>query len=423
MPLNSMLERLGSWNSRMNGLPRKGMLVATTMLLTWLTVVLAPLCWPFILALLFSMMLEPLVRMVVTHMRRVKVPRGLVTLVAMALLFGILGVGLFALVSRLLHEVVSLARSTPVFVNWLSNTLIPQLKGLYQQYSDVLPVTAVDALNNALASLGKSAMEMAGQLSTAVTGFAVDAATSIPGILLSVVLTVMGTYYMTADRERIFAFFRRTFPIDVQRHSMLLKKNLFRSLFGQVKSQLSVSLIITSFLVLSFAIYGVRYGLTMGVLIGIADALPVIGAGLFLIPWAIVELIIGNYASAVFFAAVYLGTIMIRQIFEPRIVGANLGLYPLATMIAMFAGFQLFGFLGMLAGPIMLNLLKVVLEADDVAHGIIKSKPGARWIGKKGEERTEPAPETPAPTARDTAPASENAPETTEAEAAGAPDC
>lgn len=413
-----MIEKLSTWNSRMNGLPRKGMLVASTLLLTWLTVVLAPLCWPFILALLFSMILEPLVRLVVVRMRRVKVPRGLVTLVGMVLLFGVLGVALFALISRLLHEVVSLARSTPVFVNWVSDALIPQLKGLYQQYSDVLPVSAMDTINNALASLGKSAMETAGQLSAAITGFAVDAAASIPGILLSVVLTVMGTYYMTADRERILSFFRRTLPTDVQQHSLLLKRNLFRSLFGQVKSQLTVSLIITSFLVLAFVIYGVRYGLTMGVLIGIADAMPVIGAGLFLIPWSIVELIVGNYTSAIFFAAVYIGTIIIRQIFEPRIVGANLGLYPLATMFAMFAGFQLFGFLGMLAGPIMLNLLKVVLEADDVARGIVKSKPGARKIGRKGEERTG----TSETLAVDTATASENASEAIEAENVKTPD-
>ena len=420
--MNSMIERLSSWNSRMNGLPRKGMLVASTLLLTWLTAVLAPLCWPFILALLFSMILEPLVRLVVVRMRRVKVPRGLITLVGMVLLFGILGVALFALISRLLHEVVSLARSTPVFVNWLSDVLIPQLKGLYQQYSDVLPVSAMDAINNALASLSKSAMETAGRLSTAITGFAVDAATSIPGILLSVVLTVMGTYYMTSDRERILAFFRRTLPTDVQQHSLLLKRNLFRSLFGQVKSQLTVSLIITSYLVLAFVIYGVRYGLTMGVLIGIADAMPVIGAGLFLIPWSIVELIVGNYTSAIFFAAVYIGTIIIRQIFEPRIVGANLGLYPLATMFAMFAGFQLFGFLGMLAGPIMLNLLKVVLEADDVARGIVKSKPGVRKIGRKGEERMGTSPETSASKPREAATANDNAPEAVEVETVKAPD-
>ena len=93
------------------------------------------------------------------------------------------------------------------------------------------------------------------------------------------------------------------------------------------------------------------------------DALPVLGAGLFLIPWCLFTAVLGNYTTAAFLAAVYVGTILIRQISEPRIVGANLGLYPLATMVAMFAGFQLMGFLGLLAGPILLNLLKVVLEA------------------------------------------------------------
>ena len=237
-------------------------------------------------------------------------------------------------------------------------------------------------VNNGLASIGDSAVKLAGTLSGALTSGAVNAAAAIPGLLLSVVLTVMGTYYMTADRERILAFFRRTFPVNMQKHSLLLKRNLFRSLFGQVKSQLTVSMIIISFLVLSFVIYGVKYGLLIGFLIGVADALPVIGAGLFLIPWSILELILGNYPTGIFLALVYVGTIVIRQISEPRIVGANLGLYPLATMIAMFAGYQLMGFLGLLAGPILLNLIKVVLEADDVANGVAKGSKIGRFRGR-----------------------------------------
>jgi hypothetical protein len=55
---------------------------------------------------------------------------------------------------------------------------------------------------------------------------------------------------------------------------------------------------------------------------------------------------------------------VIRQIFEPRIVGKNLGLYPLATMIAMYAGYRMMGALGLLGGPVLLNIVKVVLEAD-----------------------------------------------------------
>ena len=363
--MTTFLERLALWNQRMNGLPRKGLLITVTLLMTWLFIVLTPLCWPFLLALLFSMALEPPVRWVITRMKRVKPIRSLITLLGMALLFGVLGVAMFALIRQLLRELISLAHSAPVFVNWLSNVVVPYVRGIYQQYSDILPVSIMSIIDNALSSLGQSAIKAAGTLSGVLTGGAVNIAASIPGILLSVVLTIMGTFYMTADRERILRFFRRTFPMDVQKHSQLLKRNLFRSLFGQVKSQLTVSLIIISFLILSFVLYGAKYGLLIGFIIGVADALPVVGAGMFLIPWCIMEFILGNIAMGVFLALVYLGTIIIRQISEPRIVGANLGLYPLATMIAMFAGYQLLGFLGLLAGPVLLNLLKVVLEADN----------------------------------------------------------
>ena len=122
------------------------------------------------------------------------------------------------------------------------------------------------------------------------------------------------------------------------------------------------------FLVLAFTIFGIRYGLLIGVVIGVADALPVLGAGLFLIPSSILGFVTGDIGTGIFMACMYVGTIVIRQVFEPRIVGKNLGLYPLATMIAMYAGYRMLGFLGLLAGPVLLNILKVVLEADEAAR-------------------------------------------------------
>jgi len=388
--MTNLLERLSQWNRRMNGLPRKAWLVAVTLLLTWLFVILVPYCWPFLLAALFSMMLTPLVRLCARHHAQLHMPCWLVTLLGMILLFGILGVGLFFLSNRLVRELVSLVRSVPDFVNWLGETAVPYLRDLYQQYSDILPATVMDVLNKSLASLGDTAMSTAGSLSAALTSGAVNAAASIPGTLLSVVLTIMGTFYMTNDRERIASFLRRTLPANMQKHGIMLKNNLFRSLFGQVKSQLTVSLIIMIFLTLSFVLYGIRYGLLFGILIGLMDALPVIGAGLFLLPWCIVSLVLGQYSTGIFMGSMYIGTVLIRQIFEPRIVGANLGLYPLATMISMFAGFKLMGVLGLIVGPILLNLLKVVLEADDVARGV---KPEPVLVEKKGFRQRKAPPE------------------------------
>lgn len=366
----NLMERLKAWNLQMNGLPRKAWLIVLTLLLCGLFILLVPLCWPFLLALLFSMMLMPLIRLCENYLRKVKPPRWLITLVGMLLLFGVLGAGLGFLFNRLFRELVSLTHSIPNLVRWVTDTAVPYLKSLYDQYAGMASAPVMDAINQGLSSLGDSVIKAAGSLSAALTSGAVGVAASIPSILLSVVLTVMGTFYITADRERIMAFLKRTFPVNMQKHSQLLKTNLFHALFGQVKSQLTVSLMITSFLILAFTIYGIRYGLLMGFVIGLADALPVIGAGLFLVPWGILELLLGHYGTGIFLMAVYVGTVLIRQIFEPRIVGANLGLYPLATMIAMFAGLQLFGVLGLLGGPILLNLLKVVLEADGIAHGL-----------------------------------------------------
>ena len=102
----------------------------------------------------------------------------------------------------------------------------------------------------------------------------------------------------------------------------------------------------------------------VGMLIGVADVLPVIGAGLFLNTWAIGALIIGDYYTALGLFVIYLVTVTVRQIIEPRIVGKQLGLYPLVTMMSMFAGFQIMGTLGLIAGPLVANICKVTLDAD-----------------------------------------------------------
>jgi sporulation integral membrane protein YtvI len=366
--LNQLLDKLNKWNRQMNGLPRIAYLVAITLFGTWLFLIITPYCWPFILAFLLSRLLAPPVRFCMNHMKRVKIPRGLLTLLGMILLFGILGTAFFMLANRMVRELIQLLQNTPTFVNWLSNTALPYIRGLYQSYSNILPASAMIYIDDALSKISSSAIDFAGSLSASITGGAVRTAASLPTILLSIVLTIMGTYYMTADKERISAFFSRVIPENIRRQSTLLRKSLVHSLFGQIKSQLLVSLIITAFLMLAFVLFRVRYGLVLGFFIGLADALPVIGAGLFLIPWALFEVIMGRYVMAIFLAAAYICVIIIRQIAEPRIVGHNLGLYPLATMIAMYVGFRLLGFLGLIAGPILLNLLRVVLEADAAAR-------------------------------------------------------
>ena len=352
----------------MNSLPRRLLLVLGTLLFAALGLMLLPYVWPFAAAFLFSRILEPFVRIASKGFSRSRPPshrsRCIATIIGMLLLFGLAGALTTALVSWLFQELSGFLKTLPQLFQWVNDQALPALLNLYSRYRTLLPAYIPTLIENAFSSLGQNAVRWAGTLSAWLTSGAWSTAASIPHVLLSMVLTVMGTYYITADRTRIAGFFQRSFPTPLLQRSRIIRANLLYALLGQVRSQLMVSLVVMFFLMVTLGFSGVRYGVIIGMLIGIADALPVLGAGVFLIPWSLISFLTGQTGTGITLACLYAGAILIRQILEPRLVGKHLGLYPLATMIAMYAGYRGLGFIGLLAGPILLNVAKAVLEAD-----------------------------------------------------------
>lgn len=354
----------------MDGLPERCLIVALTLLGCAAALLLLPYFWPFAVAWLLSAVLEPPVSALATRLKRVRLVRwrpgrAAATILCMLLLFGVAGWALSALVTQISRQLIAFARGLPQLISELTQTALPRLRSLYAGYIGLQPDYVGRVIESLVGSLGDALLKWAGALSAAVTSGAWSTAASIPNALLSVVLTVMGTYYMTADRARIRAFFCRALPRSLMGRGRNVRRRLFGALKAQLVSQLCVSAIVTAFLTLLLSVFGVRYGLLAGLIIGLADALPVIGAGLFLIPWSALGFLTGDTPLGVLMACAYLGTVVIRQIAEPRIVGRNLGLYPLATMAAMYAGYKLMGFTGLLAGPVLLTLVKAVLDAEE----------------------------------------------------------
>ena len=99
----------------------------------------------------------------------------------------------------------------------------------------------------------------------------------------------------------------------------------------------------------------------------IFDILPILGTGGSLIPWAIIVAILGNPALAFGLLFLYVFILVVRNIIEPRIVGKQIGLHPLVTLVGMFIGLRLFGVIGLFGIPIALSIL-VNLDRNDVIH-------------------------------------------------------
>lgn len=359
-----MLERLGAWNKSLNGIPRRVGLIALVLALCLLAVRLFPYFWPFALALVLAALLEPVAKLLRRALKRLRAARIIATLLCMVLLFGLLALLVLVVSNKAIREGMNLLRATPDVARSLYNALSDLVNRLYTEYQQLLPEDFLTTANTALSNLFSQVVSFAGNLSTRIAGFTINTATSLPIVILSIIFTIMGTFYFSYDRDRIAGYFISTVPEKTMAQFRLIKDGVFTALFGQIKAQIFISFVLTLIIIAGLMIMGEPYALLLGVLIGVADVLPVIGAGLFLNTWAIVALIMGNYYKAIGLFIIYLVTITTRQIIEPRIVGKQLGLYPLVTMVSMFAGFQIVGTLGLIAGPLAANICRVVLDAD-----------------------------------------------------------
>jgi len=85
--------------------------------------------------------------------------------------------------------------------------------------------------------------------------------------------------------------------------------------------------------------------------ISFIDAFPVLGTGGVLVPWAIYEFLTKDIRMGVSLLILYVIVLVIRQMIEPKVVGEQIGLHPLMTLITMYLGMKFFGLPGLIFGP------------------------------------------------------------------------
>lgn len=102
---------------------------------------------------------------------------------------------------------------------------------------------------------------------------------------------------------------------------------------------------------------GIKGGIAIGIITGLLEALPFIGTGIVLIPLALIQLLNGFYFKAAVCLAVYAACAFIRELVEPRLLGGKAGIWPVCILLAVYAGIQLFGVMGIIKGPIGLVIV------------------------------------------------------------------
>jgi len=195
----------------------------------------------------------------------------------------------------------------------------------------------------------------------------------IPLMALAVVITIISSFFMASGYDRTARFLKRQLSPERRRALSAAKKIMFSSMGKLLRSYtiligVSFTELVLGLLLLQFiGVYNGRYLLWIALVTALIDILPVLGVGTVLIPWYLFSFIMGNIGLGVGLLVLWLVMIVVRQILEPKLVAANLGLPPIVTLMGMYVGLQLFGFVGMFLLPLLLIMVKMLND-----QGVVK---------------------------------------------------
>ncbi|HPV01338.1 MAG TPA: sporulation integral membrane protein YtvI [Clostridiales bacterium] len=332
-----------------------------------LAVRLALFLMPFLIAFALSSLMEPLIRVLDSKLRiNRKISAPIILLLLMAIIVTLVVLGIL----RLIDEIRVLIASAPAFFSSLYRE-ISELMAKGAEHIDWLPVEITDNLGSIIANLSNTVTNFG---KTLVKGAYVTAL-SLPEVIMFTIVTILGTYFMAKDRHAITAVLRRHLPEDWVTRIRSIKNDLFMAIFGYLRAALIMMAITFTELLIGLTIIRARYTLLLAFLIAVIDALPILGTGSVLIPWSLYSLVTGDIRMGVSVFVLYLVILVIRQFVEPKVVGQQIGVHPLLTLLAMYTGLKLLGFPGMILGPITFILIRNILVT------IFRKKPIKDIIG------------------------------------------
>ncbi|MDD3228691.1 MAG: sporulation integral membrane protein YtvI [Oscillospiraceae bacterium] len=309
---------------------------------------------PFLVAFILSSALFPLVRWME---RKLRIHRKIGSVFSILLALGTVGTLLGLMAARIateIHNLYTTITSSSVDVSAFFRRVMDQATAFYIR----LPQEVTNTIDSTLSALGDTVRDVIGSLAKYTLAFTV----SVPEALVFVLITIIATYFMLSDRVRINEAIERWIPKRWLTGTRSMVLGVFKAMFGWLRAQGIIICITFTIIVTGLVIAGVQNPLVIALMTAIIDALPVFGAGFILIPWGVLSLIAGNVRFGVFLLLLDVVVLVVRHLIEPKIVGKQIGIHPLLTLMGMYLGLRWIGVLGMIVGPILMVLTKALLE-------------------------------------------------------------
>lgn len=319
---------------------------------------LLPIGLPFLLGTILALAAEPAVKVL---SQRLHLPRSGASGIAVSAVFLLSATVLTFLLALLVRQSQHLVDVLPQLADTITQAM-QQLQQWLTELTNRLPPALrplAGGLTSGIFTNGSAILEQAAmQIPKLVTGLLGMLSSGMLGLITGII----SAYMISGRMPALQCWWQTHQPQHWQETWLPALKTIRKALAGWLLAELKLAGIAFVIMLAGFWLLGIQNALVLSALITLVDAFPILGVGTVLAPWAMICLLQQEVARGIGLLAIYGVVWVSRSILEPKLVGKGLGLDPLVTLIAIYAGWKLWGILGMLLAPILALTVTQILK-------------------------------------------------------------
>lgn len=337
--------------------------IAAAIAAVWLFVrYLLPWTAPLLVAFTAAALMEAPVQMLMRHRWK----RGAAAAVITLAMLGVIVYLTAKLTSLGIQTVAGFAKEVPQLMENVSS-LAEAMSAKVERFAASAPESVREYIAAAVQSFGKIIYTLPELISRKALDILAKAAAGSPTIFLFIVTAGIGTYFFSAAFPMTLAFISAQLPRTAVEKLICVRANLKKSFGGFMKAQLILMGMTFFELVIVFLLLKIRGAVEIAAVTAVIDALPVFGTGIVLLPWAAYCAVSGDARLAIALMLSWAVVNLVRNCAQAKLLGDQIGLDPISSLLAIYVGFKIWGVGGMLIFPILLVSLKQLNDVGAIS--------------------------------------------------------
>ncbi len=317
---------------------------------------------PFFIAFALAYLMDPLV----DRLSSFKLSRTLSVLVLM-LVFFLLALGsVILLIPIFSMQAENLAKNIPAYIGIFQEWFRPVLELI----SGLDPAKVEEFVNEGLSRFGELPMK-ALQFSSKFIWGSISNLFNIVLMVANLVIIPVVMFYLLRDFDSINEKLLRLVPPRFQDKTKDIVSEIDQVLSSFVRGQLMVAALMGVMYSIGLFMCDTPMSLSLGMMAGLVNLVPYLGLVFGFVPAALLTYMHTQELMPVLAVAGVFGVVQALEgmVITPRIVGENIGLHPVAVILAVLLGGELFGLTGMILGVPGVAVLNVL-----ISRGIVQYK-------------------------------------------------